>query len=190
MTKKEIGEVLKQLRSNCNKTQKEVARYLNKSQQLIGHWETGYSQPDINTLFTLYDFYGTTVDVAFGLVDGSRRYIMNKFLTDKLKEGRANKKLRQSDVAKLTGIKSTTLSNYENGVTEPNIDTFLKLCDLYDLDFAELLKDGYGYKMSKSDFDITRSELTFIKRYRELDDHGKGLINILLQKEYERCVDL
>lgn len=69
MTKEEIGKILKQLRLNCGKTQKEVAEHLGKSQQLIGHWETGYSQPDANTLFVLCSFYGTTVDKAFGFVD-------------------------------------------------------------------------------------------------------------------------
>ena len=113
---------------------------------------------------------------------------MNRYLIDKLKEGRAKKNYRQSDVTKLTGIKSTTLSNYENGVTEPDIDTFLKLCDLYDLDFAELLGEGYGYKVPGADFDIKRSEIDFIKRYRKLDDHGKEIVSFVLQKEYERLI--
>ena len=49
---------------------------------------------------------------------------MNEYLISKLKEGRLSKGLKQSDVTKFTGIKNTTLSNYENGVTEPDIDTF------------------------------------------------------------------
>ena len=66
MTKEEIGAILKQLRLSCGKTQKEVAEILGRKQQVIGHWETGYSPPDANTLFTLCDIYGTTVDDAFG----------------------------------------------------------------------------------------------------------------------------
>ena len=66
MTKEEIGKILKQLRIDAGMTQKEVAEALGKSQPLIGHWETGYSQPDANTLFTLCSLYGTTVDKAFG----------------------------------------------------------------------------------------------------------------------------
>lgn len=49
---------------------------------------------------------------------------MNEYLVAQLKQGRLDKGLKQSDVTKLTGIKNTTLSNYENGITEPNIDTF------------------------------------------------------------------
>lgn len=66
MTKAEIGTILKELRIKSGKTQKEVAEILGRKQQIIGHWETGYSQPDANTLFTLCDIYGTTVDDAFG----------------------------------------------------------------------------------------------------------------------------
>lgn len=66
MTKEEIGRILKNLRLSCGMTQKEVAEKLGRKQQIIGHWETGYSQPDANTLFILCDIYNTSVDEAFG----------------------------------------------------------------------------------------------------------------------------
>lgn len=66
MTREEIGSVLKRLRMSCGFTQKEVAEKLGRKQQIVGHWETGYAQPDANTLFTLCDIYGVTVDGAFG----------------------------------------------------------------------------------------------------------------------------
>lgn len=66
MTKEQIGAILKSLRIESGKTQKEVAELLGRKQQIVGHWETGYSQPDANTLFTLCELYGTTVDAAFG----------------------------------------------------------------------------------------------------------------------------
>ena len=112
---------------------------------------------------------------------------MNDYLIEKLKEGRKNKGLRQSDVTELTGIKATTLSNYENGITEPDIDTFLMLCDLYNLDFADILAEGYGYKVPGADFDIRLSEIDMIKEFRELDDHGKEVVLYLLNKEHQRC---
>lgn len=112
---------------------------------------------------------------------------MNEYLIEKIKEGRKNKGLRQSDVTKLIGIKATTLSNYENGITEPDIDTFLMLCDLYDLDFAEILAEGYGYRVPSVDFDIRLSEINFLKEYRALDEHGQEVVTFLLKKEYERC---
>lgn len=66
MTKEEIGFVLKKLRIASGKTQSEVAKRLNRRQQVISHWETGYAQPDANTLFQICAIYGVTVDEAFG----------------------------------------------------------------------------------------------------------------------------
>lgn len=66
MTKEEIGAVLKRLRTESGMTQAEIAGKIGRTQQIVGHWETGYAQPDANTLFTLCGYYGTTVDEAFG----------------------------------------------------------------------------------------------------------------------------
>lgn len=112
---------------------------------------------------------------------------MNEYLIGKLKEGRLNKGFKQSDVTKFTGIKNTTLSNYENGNTEPDMDTFLQLCELYELDYASLLAEAYGYKIHGLNFDIKKSEIDHIKKYRELDSHGKEMVDIVLNKESERC---
>jgi len=66
MNKEEIGKILKDMRINAKMTQNEVAQIIGRSQQVIGHWETGYSQPDANTLFLLCDLYGKSVDESFG----------------------------------------------------------------------------------------------------------------------------
>lgn len=66
MTKEEIGAKLKAKRISCGMTQQEVAEKIGRKQPIVGHWETGYSQPDANTLFLLCDIYGTTVDDVFG----------------------------------------------------------------------------------------------------------------------------
>lgn len=75
MTKKEIGSRLKTARIKAGKTQMEVAQILGKTQQNIGHWETGYSQPDADTLFTLCDIYGQTADEVFGFKSNAGKYI-------------------------------------------------------------------------------------------------------------------
>ena len=65
MTKQEIGQVLRAAREAKGLTQKQVAEMLDRKQQIVGHWETGYSQPDANTLFALCDIYGINIDTAF-----------------------------------------------------------------------------------------------------------------------------
>lgn len=111
---------------------------------------------------------------------------MNEYLVSQLKKGRLNKSLKQSDVAEKTGIKNTTLSNYENGVTEPDMDTFLALCELYELDFVSLMEEAYGIKVPGKNFYIKPSEMEILEKYNKLDTHGKEMVDFTLQKEWER----
>jgi len=66
-SKEEIGCILKELRLNAGMTQAEVADALLRKRQIVGHWETGYSQPDTNTLLQLCDLYGADIGETFGL---------------------------------------------------------------------------------------------------------------------------
>lgn len=111
---------------------------------------------------------------------------MNEYLVSQLKKGRLDKGLKQSDVSKKTGIKNTTLSNYENGITEPDMDTFLSLCELYELDFVSLMEEAYGIKIPGKNFHIKPSEIELLEKYNNLDDHGKEIVNFSLNKETER----
>ena len=111
---------------------------------------------------------------------------MNAYLITQLKQGRLNKGLKQSDVTKLTGIKNTTLSNYENGITEPDIDTFLLLCELYHLNYATILAEAYGLKISGTAFNIKPSEMECIEKYRNLDDFGRETVDMIIEREAYR----
>lgn len=115
---------------------------------------------------------------------------MNEYLILKLKEGRINKGLKQSDVTKFTGIKNTTLSNYENGITEPDIDTFLQLCELYELDYAGILAEAYGLSVQGEDFKIRPSEIEVAKKYRSLDSYGQETVSYILDRETARVKSL
>lgn len=115
---------------------------------------------------------------------------MNEYLISKLREGRINKGLKQSDVTKCTGIKNTTLSNYENGITEPDIDTFLQLCEFYELDYAEILAEAYGLSVQGEEFKIRPSEIELAKKYRSLDSYGQETVNIILEREVSRTATL
>jgi transcriptional regulator with XRE-family HTH domain len=66
LAKEEIGKILKNLRVQARMTQKEAAKAIGRKQQIIGHWETGYSQPDVNTLFALCYIYNADINEAFG----------------------------------------------------------------------------------------------------------------------------
>lgn len=66
MTKQEIGTILMRLREQSGKSREEVADLLGKSVKTVGHWETGYAQPDANTLFLLCAIYDADLNTSFG----------------------------------------------------------------------------------------------------------------------------
>ncbi|WP_282801173.1 helix-turn-helix transcriptional regulator [Secundilactobacillus kimchicus] len=57
---------LKELRKLKGFSQSELAKYVNVSQQTIGSWEVGRSEPNIETLQRLASLFGVTVDYLLG----------------------------------------------------------------------------------------------------------------------------
>lgn len=53
--------------------------------------------------------------------------------TNRIKDLREDRDLRQSDVAKATGIDQRTLSNYETGKTNPDSYALIRLADFFDV---------------------------------------------------------
>jgi transcriptional regulator with XRE-family HTH domain len=52
---------------------------------------------------------------------------------ERLREARERKNLKQTQVKSRTGINNKTLSGYENGVSEPDLETLKILADLYEV---------------------------------------------------------
>ena len=68
---------------------------------------------------------------------------MNRVLVQALKDARLAQGLKQRDVADALGVNDNTLSGWENGRTEPDLDTLIKLCAIYKLNCADLLEQAY-----------------------------------------------
>lgn len=113
---------------------------------------------------------------------------MNAKILSILKQARINKKYTQSYVAEHLGVKGNTIGNYENGNTEPDIDTFIKLCNLYEIDFAEILEDAYG-SINNDIEKLSVEESKIIKKYRVLDERGKENVIATLNREYKHSLE-
>lgn len=61
-------EVIKKLRLDKGLTQREVADIINIRQASYSKYETGDSQPKIETIIFLADFYGVSTDYLLGRV--------------------------------------------------------------------------------------------------------------------------
>ena len=70
MNQMKIGKLLKELRTEKNLTQEQLAESLNVSRRTVSRWETGFNLPDLDILVIMSDFY--QVDLR-ELLDGQRR---------------------------------------------------------------------------------------------------------------------
>ena len=57
-----IGENLASLRKEKKLTQAELAERFNYTDKAVSKWEKGETSPDIETLYSLCEFYGVTID--------------------------------------------------------------------------------------------------------------------------------
>lgn len=60
-------------------------------------------------------------------------------LKDRLKELRQEKRLIQDELAKKLNISRNTITRYENGTRQPNINTVKKIAELFDISTDYLL---------------------------------------------------
>ena len=62
-------ERLKEMRIEKKLSQKELAEALSVSQRSISSWETGFRQPDFETLEKIAKYFGVSADYLLGLTD-------------------------------------------------------------------------------------------------------------------------
>lgn len=105
---------------------------------------------------------------------------------EKLKLLRENNNMTRKDVAdKLKefniDISDKTLYGYESGRNSANADMFLALCKIYKCNnVMEVFSDAVD------DVLFTNQEWEIIEQYRDLDSHGREMVDFTLQKEWER----
>ncbi len=69
---------------------------------------------------------------------------------NRIKDLREDKDMRQSDLAKATGIDQRTISNYETGKTAPDAYALIKLADFFEV--------SIDYLVGRSTMDISSEE--------------------------------
>ena len=108
-------------------------------------------------------------------------------LANRLKERREQLGLTQSEVATLLGITPGAVGNYENGVSTPKADILFKVFDALKCDANYLFQDEMK-TLSNKDAATPYEMDHLVKRYRDLDPHGREMVDFTLEKEYERSI--
>ena len=79
-------------------------------------------------------------------------------LGEKIKSYRESKNMTQNEIADILGVKSATVSKYESGTLEPNIESLKKLAEMFEVSVDELLND------EQDRFDISKINVLNILR--------------------------
>src|SRR5580698_9148165 len=58
-----LGKNMRYLRKQLSKTQSEIASLLKKGQTTVGNWENGISEPNLDELITLSNYFDIPLDI-------------------------------------------------------------------------------------------------------------------------------
>lgn len=99
---------------------------------------------------------------------------------EKLKAARIESGLKQTELAKKLNTTGNTISNWENNVSKPDLDTLSYICGILHV------KASYFLHATLPEDEVSIPELNMIKSYRALDQHGKETVSYILNRETER----
>lgn len=105
-------------------------------------------------------------------------------LSDNIKYLRISSELSQPEFGKLFGVTDKAVSTWENGSRVPRMGIIQKIADYYDIKTSDIIDGNISQKTSSST--VQSTEPTLLKKYRALDEHGKKLVDAVLDIEYER----
>ena len=102
-------------------------------------------------------------------------------------ETNANELARQIDVSP-----QTIYSIIKRDSKKADIEVLLKIADVFGVNAEYFVYDNIPDKNSISipKHDFTHSEIDHMKKYRQLDAHGKEMVDIVLDKEHERVLKI
>lgn len=79
---------------------------------------------------------------------------MQKNLAENIRALRKSKGYTLKKLSDIIGVGEMTVSNYENGLREPNIDRLIKLADIFEVNIDTLIR---GRILDKTDFDCSEN---------------------------------
>lgn len=96
----------------------------------------------------------------------------------KIKEYRELNKMTQKDIAEILGVEPETISKYEAGTIEPNIESLKRLAETFNITVDELIND-------KEEFDISKiNVLEVLREQKEIGLKGNLYHNTQIMFAY------
>lgn len=99
--------------------------------------------------------------------------------SNRLKNLRLTNELSQKALALKIDLSANIICEYEKGRSQPNIDTLIKLSNIFNCSVDYLIgnEDDFGVISSSSENGLTYEENRIIQIYRTLSDRDKKMID-------------
>lgn len=94
---------------------------------------------------------------------------------NKIRDLRAIRGLKQSDLAKMLNCSNTAISNYETGLRDVDSETICKLCEIFGCTADYLL----GRSLLPTP-EISAEEARLLQAYRRCDDRARDMVRLAL----------
>ena len=111
---------------------------------------------------------------------------------ERINEIKKQKGLTNAQLADKANLTLSTLDKITSGYnTNPKLATVEAICKALGCTISDLLSESpvpeKNNKANNIQDSFSSNEKQHIKKYRELDIHGKKIVDIVLNEEYERC---
>ncbi|MCL1884511.1 MAG: XRE family transcriptional regulator [Defluviitaleaceae bacterium] len=107
-------------------------------------------------------------------------------IAERLRTLRKESEMSKRDLVARLPLNYSTYANYESGFREPNSEVLQILARYYNVSLDYLLGVSENRKKAEEIAILTDDENTHIKKYRQLDTHGREVVDLILEKEVER----
>lgn len=95
---------------------------------------------------------------------------------NRLKDLRLQKRMKQTDLAKLLNCSSTTISNYEVGLRDIDSATICRLCEIFGCTADYLLG-----RSAVQSAELTPEEEQLLTAFRRGDDRARDMVRLALE---------
>lgn len=147
-------DILKKERENANLSQMQLSKLIKVSQQTIGSWETGRTEPNHDMLITLAQFFNISIDYLLGFTENKTPYSngSTKSLADISSDFFSSKQSIDKILSNLKNANEVTLHN--KPLSDSEKDIFIESIDNTILTLEKinkLLNSSSNLKNKKTD---------------------------------------
>jgi len=107
-------------------------------------------------------------------------------IAERLRILRRDRNLSKRELVTLLPINYSTYANYESGFREPNSEVLQMLARHFCVSIDYLMGVTENRRRADDIAILTDTEHEHVLRYRQLDTHGKDLVEVVMDKELER----